>query len=181
MGAVLTLLSFYKHMYKLVTDLKLAASCFVCITYHCCNLPSLLPGGCEGKPKPCTGDDCVGVRHAYCDTQLGVCLCKPGYEPQYDQHQLLLCAVDGQTTSDDSAAQHKVGTSASIIPPVHETTASEDKIQSRFYYPRKWSFHNSFLERRSQYNITIQNFVSCNGSHGGNISNLYLRGTLLIL
>lgn len=117
-----------------------------------CNLTPLLSGGCEGKPKPCTGDDCAGVQHAYCDTQLGVCLCKPGYEPQYDKHQLLLCTVDGQTTSDDSGAQHKVGTSASIIPPVHQTTASEDKIQSRFYYPRKLSYISHFM-RRSQYKI----------------------------
>lgn len=105
----------------------------------------LLPGGCEGKPKPCTRDDCAGVQHAYCDTQLGVCLCKSGYEPQYDQHQLLLCSLDGQTTSDDSAAQYKAGTAASNIPPLHQATASEDKIQSRFYYPRKWSYIIYFM------------------------------------
>lgn len=105
----------------------------------------LLSGGCEGKPKPCTGDDCAGVEHAYCDTQLGVCSCKPGYEPQYDQHQLLLCSENGQTTSDDSNAQHKTGTTASVVPPLHQATASEDKIQSRFYYPRKRSYIIYFM------------------------------------
>lgn len=95
-----------------------------------------LPGGCEGKLKPCTADVCAGIQHAYCDSQLGVCLCKPGYEPLYDHHQLLQCSVYGQTTADDSGTQHKTGTAASIIPS-HQATASEDKIQSRYYYPRK--------------------------------------------
>ncbi|KDR24128.1 Thrombospondin type-1 domain-containing protein 7B [Zootermopsis nevadensis] len=126
-------------------------------------------GGCEGKPKPCTGDDCAGVQHAHCDTQLGVCLCKPGYEPQYDHHQLLLCSVDGQTTSDDNAAQHKVGTSASIIPPVHQTTASEDKVQSRYYYPQDddisvWMFTMIGIGCIFVVFVAVSIYLMCNGS-----------------
>jgi hypothetical protein len=122
-----------RHFLISVTDLKQSKS-----GLHLVPFQLLLPGGCEGKLKPCTADVCAGIQHAYCDTQLGACLCKPGYEPQYDQHQLLQCSVDGQTTSDDSGAQHKAGTAASIVPPSHQATAPEDKIQSRFYYPRKW-------------------------------------------
>ena len=107
-------------------------------TYCFFTLESLISGGCDGKPKPCTGDDCSEVSHARCDTQLGVCLCKPGYEPQYDGHRLILCTLDGHTTLDDRVMQHRPGTFATDIPLLHQATASEDEIQSRYYYPSKF-------------------------------------------
>nr|CAD7409494.1 unnamed protein product [Timema cristinae] len=81
-------------------------------------------GGCESKPRPCP-IQCGSIQHAVCDPQSGVCQCELGYQ-QLDQGPCVLMAEVTMTTEPPLRHRHITETVA----------ASEDEIQSRFYYPK---------------------------------------------
>ncbi|CAG2058624.1 unnamed protein product [Timema podura] len=80
-------------------------------------------GGCESKPRPCPVQ-CGSIQHAVCDPQSGVCQCELGYQ-QSDRGPCVLMAEVTMTTEPPLRHRHITETVA----------ASEDEIQSRFYYP----------------------------------------------